>query len=66
MVRNFQDCNSNPVLLFAYMLQSSPNENYMEILILSLVAGMVVVGGVWMATRDTKIVEKSSDFRPPD
>lgn len=26
----------------------------MEILVLSLVAGMVVAGGLWMATRETK------------
>lgn len=26
----------------------------MDILVLSLVAGLVVAGGVWMATRDTK------------
>lgn len=25
----------------------------MDILVLSLVAGLVVVGGLWMATRDT-------------
>ena len=28
----------------------------MEILVLSLVAGLVVAGGVWMATRETKPV----------
>ena len=33
----------------------------MEILVLSLVAGLVVVGGLWMATRDTKPVEEHSD-----
>jgi hypothetical protein len=26
----------------------------MEILVLSLVAGLVVIGGLWLATRDTK------------
>ncbi len=26
----------------------------MDILVLSLVAGLVVAGGIWMATRDTK------------
>ena len=30
----------------------------MEILILSIVAGLVVIGGIWMATSDTKPVEK--------
>ncbi len=30
----------------------------MEILVLSLVAGLVVIGGLWLATRDTKPVEK--------
>ena len=33
----------------------------MEILFLSFIAGLVVVGGVWMATRDTKPVEDSSE-----
>jgi hypothetical protein len=26
----------------------------MDILVLSLVSGLVVAGGIWMATRDTK------------
>lgn len=30
----------------------------MDILVLSLVAGLVVAGGLWMATRDTKPEEK--------
>lgn len=30
----------------------------MDILVLSIVAGLVVVGGLWMATRDTKPVSK--------
>lgn len=29
-------------------------EERMDILVLSLVAGLVVAGGVWMATRETK------------
>jgi hypothetical protein len=33
----------------------------MEILVLSLIAGVFVVGGLWMATRDTKPLEKDSD-----
>lgn len=33
----------------------------MEILVLSFVAGIVVVGGLWMATRDTKPAETKSD-----
>ena len=33
----------------------------MEILILSIVAGLVTVGGLWMATRDTKPAEKHPD-----
>lgn len=33
----------------------------MDILVLSLIAGMVVVGGIWMATRDTKPVDKRPD-----
>lgn len=37
----------------------------MEILVLSLVAGLVVIGGVWMATRDTKPVEKHADVQHP-
>ena len=30
----------------------------MQILILSLVAGLVAIGGLWIATRDTKPVQK--------
>jgi len=37
----------------------------MEILVLSLVAGLVVIGGLWMATRDTKPVEKHPDGPHP-
>jgi hypothetical protein len=55
-------------LLFLYWpvvvsekVQSLVEESDMEILILSLVAGLVVIGGLWMATRDTKPVEKISD-----
>ncbi len=33
----------------------------MDILILSLVAGMVVIGGLWLASRDTKPSEKQGD-----
>lgn len=33
----------------------------MEILVLSIVAGLVVIGGVWMATRETKPAEKHQD-----
>ncbi|BDT74123.1 hypothetical protein os4_36760 (plasmid) [Comamonadaceae bacterium OS-4] len=33
----------------------------MEILFLSLVAGFVVLGGVWMATRDTKPEEDTTE-----
>ena len=33
----------------------------MEILILSLVAGLVAFGGFWIATGDTKPVEKHQD-----
>lgn len=32
----------------------------MDILVLSIVAGLVVAGGIWVATRDTK----SSDQHP--
>lgn len=34
----------------------------MDILVLSLVAGLVVAGGIWMATRDTKPVDHSADL----
>lgn len=40
-------------------------EYEMMILVLSLVAGMVVVGGLWMATRDTKPVESVAATPPP-
>ena len=30
----------------------------MDILILSLVAGLIAVGGLWVASRDTKPTEK--------
>ena len=33
----------------------------MQILILSLVAGLVAIGGLWIATGDTKPVEKGPD-----
>lgn len=33
----------------------------MEILVLSLIAGLVVAGGIWMATRDTKDTKSESD-----
>jgi hypothetical protein len=33
----------------------------MDILVLSLIAGMVVLVGIWMATRDTKPVDKHPD-----
>lgn len=33
----------------------------MDILILSIVAGLVVIGGIWMATRDTKPADKHLD-----
>lgn len=33
----------------------------MEILVLSLVAGLVVVGGLWMATRDSQPAKKQPD-----
>lgn len=32
----------------------------MDILVLSLVAGMVVLGGIWLATRDTKPPDRPS------
>ena len=36
----------------------------MDILVLSLVAGLVVAGGIWMATRDTKSMDDhSADHR---
>jgi hypothetical protein len=34
----------------------------MDILVLSLVAGLVVAGGIWMATRESK----PADSRPSD
>ena len=37
----------------------------MEILVLSLVSGLVLAGGVWMATRDTKPTEKLPDESHP-
>lgn len=37
----------------------------MEILVLSLVAGMVVAGGVWMATRETKPVSSKLERKNP-
>lgn len=33
----------------------------MDILVLSLVAGMVVIGGLYLASRDTKPEEKKGD-----
>ena len=33
----------------------------MDILVLSIVAGLVVIGGIWMVTRDTKSEEKHQD-----
>lgn len=33
----------------------------MEILVLSLVAGLVVIGGLWMATRDSQPAKKRPD-----
>lgn len=33
----------------------------MDILVLSLVAGLVVAGGIWMATRDTKPSNSSKE-----
>ena len=33
----------------------------MEILVLSLVAGLVVAGGLWLASRDTKPTAKHDD-----
>lgn len=35
-------------------------EPLMDILVLSLVAGMVVLGGIWLATRDTKPPDRPS------
>lgn len=37
----------------------------MDILVLSLVAGLVVGGGIWMATRETKPVEKHPEGHRP-
>ena len=37
----------------------------MDILVLSLVAGLVVVGGIWMATRDSKPDVKHPDGHHP-
>lgn len=39
-------------------LGRSKKEDEMAILILSLVAGLVVLGGIWMATRDRESAEK--------
>lgn len=33
----------------------------MDILVLSIVAGLVVIGGIWMATRDSKPEDKHLD-----
>lgn len=33
----------------------------MDILILCIVAGLISAGGLWLATRDTKPVEKHDD-----
>ena len=33
----------------------------MDILVLSLVAGLVAFGGLWLASRDTKPAEKQKD-----
>lgn len=33
----------------------------MEILVLSLVAGLVVAGGLWMVTRDSQPANKQTD-----
>jgi hypothetical protein len=41
------------------------NENEMDILVLSLVAGLVVASGIWMATRETKTAENAPDERHP-
>ena len=37
----------------------------MQILILSLVAGLVAIGGFWIATQDTKPVDKQLDVNNP-
>lgn len=37
----------------------------MDILVLSLVAGLVVAGGIWMATRDTKPAAKHPEEHRP-
>ena len=37
----------------------------MEILVLSLVAGLVVAGGIWMATRDSAPEPKRPDEHHP-
>jgi hypothetical protein len=36
----------------------------MDILILSLVAGLVVVGGIWIVTRETKPADKQTETHP--
>lgn len=38
----------------------------MDILVLSLVAGLVLAGGIWMATRDNNPVEKPPEEITPD
>ena len=38
----------------------------MDILILSLVAGMVVIGGLWLASRETKPADKQGEDTPGD
>lgn len=37
----------------------------MEILVLSLIAGLVVIGGLWMATRDSQPTKKQPDGHRP-
>ena len=40
-------------------------KNTMAILFLSIVAGIIVIGGIWMATRDTKPTQVRSDTDRP-
>ena len=35
----------------------------MDIFVLSLVAGLIALGGLWVASRETKPVDKHEDFQ---
>lgn len=49
------------LIFWGVLLFLRAKENEMDILVMSIVAGLVVIGGIWMVTRDTKPEEKHQD-----